>query len=64
MSVVLKNLYNIEEKEFTSDNILDTVFSIFSKILNHTKNMESKTSSVFDHRHKADHLIQEKMFLQ
>ena len=61
MSVVLKNLYKIEEKEFTSDNILDTVFSIFSKILNHTKNMESKTSSVFDHRHKADHLMQENL---
>ena len=61
MSVVLKNLYKIEEKEFTSDNILDTVFSIFSKILNHTKNMENKTSSVFDHRHKADHLMQENL---
>ena len=61
MSVVLKNLYNIEEKEFTSDNILDSVFSIFSRILNHTKNVENKTSSVFDHRHKADYLIQENL---
>ena len=59
MSVVLKNLYNIEEKEFTSDNILDSAFSIFSKIINHTKNLENKTSSVFDHRHKAGHLTQE-----
>ena len=59
MSVVIKNVSKIDEKEFSSDNILDSAFSIFSKILNHTKNLEEKPSSVFDHKHKAGHLMQE-----
>ena len=61
MIVVMKKRFKRDEKEFSSNNILDSAFSIFSKILNHTKNLEEKPSSVFDHKHKADHLMQEKL---
>lgn len=60
MSVVNKNLNQTEENDFTADNILDSVFFIFDKILEHTKNTQEKTETIFDHSHKKyDHHSQE-----
>lgn len=60
MSVVNKNLNQNEENDFTADNILDSVFFIFDKILEHTKNTKEKTETIFDHSHKKyDHHSQE-----
>ena len=46
MSVVNKNLNQTEENDFTADNILDSVFFIFDKILEHTKNTKEKTETI------------------
>jgi hypothetical protein len=54
MSVVIKNYVKNVENDFTPDNILDTIFSIFEGILAHTKNFKNKCSSIFDHIHQND----------
>ena len=54
MSVVIKKPYLNEKGNFSADQILDSVFSIVFRILNHTKDIESKHSSIFDHHHKAE----------
>ena len=54
MSVVIKNYVNKSENNFTPDNILDSIFYIFDKILEHTKKSKEKISSIFDHIHKSD----------
>ena len=53
MSVVIKKPYLNEKGNFSADQILDSVFSIVFRILNHTKDIENKPSSIFDHHHKA-----------
>ena len=60
MSVVIKKSYTSAQKNFSANQILDSAFSIFFKILNFTKNIQNKPSSIFDHQHKAEHLLQEK----
>ena len=60
MSVVIKKSYTNAQKNFSANQILDSAFSIFFKILNFTKNIQNKPSSIFDHQHKAEHLLQEK----
>ena len=54
MSVVIKKPYLNEKGNFSADQILDSVFSIVFRILNHTKDIENKPSSIFDHHHKAE----------
>ena len=54
MSVVIKKYVNNRENNFTSDNILDTIFFIFDKITTQTKKSKEKFSSNFDHIHKND----------
>ena len=54
MSVVIKKYVNNREINFTSDNILDTIFFIFDKITTQTKKSKEKFSSSFDHIHKND----------
>ena len=54
MSVVIKKYVNNRENNFTSDNILDTIFFIFDKITTQTKKSKEKFSSSFDHIHKND----------
>ena len=54
MSVVIKKPYLNEKVNFSADQILDSVFSIVFRILNHTKDIENKPSSIFDHHHKAE----------
>ena len=59
MSVVCKRVQATEESGFSPDQILDAIFTIFSRILAHTRNLEEKPTSIFDHKHKAVHLKQE-----
>ena len=59
MSVVSKMIYKTEKNKFTPDQVLDSIFSILSKILAHTQNLENKPASIFDHQHKSDHLKQD-----
>ena len=54
MSVVIKKPYLNGKGNFSADQILDSVFSIVFRILNHTKDIENKPSSIFDHHHKAE----------
>ena len=59
MSVVIKRAFQANESQFSTNNVLDSIFYILNKILDYTKSANSEKSSKFDHSHKLNNLNQE-----
>ena len=59
MSVVKKRAFQAKEKEFSADNVLDSIFWVLNKILDYTNSTNIESSSKFDHSHKLSHLNQD-----